>query len=150
MNQETKLTRQQNAEIGRTMVRAAYAAMGKYSDDLNQAEMAQRLVRGVIAAERVWKESEVQHWECPDDTPDHAAVTAFSMWTSQFEFLPNDDDFCARSQASVWFMAVAQGLEAVKKISDVLYLLTEDEVYSYGGSGDIEFIAPMLKQVEAE
>ncbi len=136
-----ELTEQEQLAAGQRMVSAAFVALGEYSNELGQDEMAKRFLRAMFAAKHVRKnEKEVRGGVYVEDTSDRAAATAFWFWANGGE-LPNE--CCANTVAAAILLGMAQGVYAARAACEVMSTFDDGwdwEVYDDG----LDILAPKL------
>lgn len=135
-----RLTEQDQRAAGQSMVSAAFVALGEYSDELGQDQMARRFLRAMFAAKHARKNEEELRGARIEDTSDRAAATAYWFWVNGGA-LPND--CCADSGAAAILLGLAQGVYAARAASEVISAFDDGwdwEVYDDG----LDILAPKL------
>lgn len=148
MDNEPKLTKEEQTEVGRAMLTAALEALGEFpgnTDQEDQDETARRVVRALAAAATVEKAEEKRLSEAKGgrvyvETEAHEAVaTAFWMWSEQIDL--DVAEVHASSVAGSRYLGLAQGLAAARAMTEALDMLDEGSMFAFSGRGALH-LAP--------
>jgi hypothetical protein len=128
--------------IGCAMVAAAFAALGSLPEDPqdeDQDEIAQRVIRALVAAGRI-EESERARIEARDGRklypaaePREAVATAFWLWAEKVDL--DASDVLPSSIEGARYLGLAQGLAAARAMSEAMGMVIEGSLFAFNHDG---------------
>lgn len=130
--QRCDMTDSEKTEVDKSMLRAAFAALGDLPSNTveqDQDDIARRVVRSLVAAASVKSSVEASFKSRTGSTPcleaeaHDAVATAFWLWTEQPGL--DIDDCDSSSIAGSRLLGLAQGLAAARAMTMALDLLDE-------------------------
>lgn len=148
MENEPKLSKDEQAEVGRAMLTAALKALGDFpgnTDEEDQDETARRVVRALAAAATVEKAEEARLSDEKGgrvyvETEAHEAVaTAFWLWSDQVDL--DVSKVSASSVAGSRLLGLAQGLAAARAMSEAMDMLEDGSMFAFSSRGALH-LAP--------
>ena len=148
---EAKLTKEEQAEVGRAMLTAALEALGEFpgnTDQEDQDETARRVVRALVAAATVEKAEEKRLADAKggrvyaETDPHEAVATAFWMWSEQVDL--DVSEVSASSVAGSRYLGLAQGLAAARAMTEALDMLDDGSMFAFSSRGALH-LAPKVE-----